>query len=738
MSSISTGEIASIYNKCTCKIFTYSDGIPVAQGSGVLLAGKRLIVTNYHTFIGSNSYKVILLGKEIPNCKIIFLNGLKDLTLIYIGKTIKGIKNINLNTDANVGDKVYTFGFPLNYGLTMTEGIVSNLQANLSIQLEENEFTKEINQREVMQITAPISQGSSGGALVNDKGELIGITTYSDKAGMGINFAIPIKEALADINEFEKLKADGIGRKEFIALEHYCLGINLMENSDFKKAYKYVKKAYDILPNYVNILINLSVLAVYNDDFINAAKYIDELSELEGMELYVIRWKTLLYLTMEKYPEAIRTLNVGIKLFPNNQYLYYNKALAYFEMKKYTRSLKMIDKSIEIDEDNDISINFKAEILEKLNDLEGALGLYGYLLSKNPNDKDLNFKLAELNSALGYNRKSLEYMDNLIRIDETNYLNFHNRAMVYYLLEDYNSAIEDLFVSIKLNPNYAPSYYIIALCYSGLDNHLDSIKNYTKCIKLDPGNIDAINNRGMAFMDIGNFVSAISDFKTVVKKSPDYTKSLNNIAICYQINKEYQKAQNYLNMIIKQINPEPSYYVNRAVNFYNMGQTKKALADFAKAESLDPENPILYEKRATYFWKQDCLKESMKDADKLINISPSETIGYLLKGAILLEQKKYNEALKYVDKAIHLGPGKAEPYFLRGEIYSATEKYEKAMTEYAHSIKLDDTIPDTYFSYGKVCKIKGYDNFAALNFEKACIIDSTYNERVKEFLSKQN
>ncbi|HEY5124872.1 MAG TPA: trypsin-like peptidase domain-containing protein [Ignavibacteria bacterium] len=735
MKSLTPKDINLIYTQCVCKIFTFSNNIPISQGSGIFLKSNNIIITNYHIFIGADNFKVILSGNEVPKCKIVSINAQNDLLLIYVNSLKYNISEIKINKESYVGEKVYAFGFPLNYKLTMTEGIISNLNADIKIKLEENYFTNEINQSGVMQISAPISHGSSGGALVNDKGELIGITTYSDKSGIGINFAIPAKEVLSEINEFDKLKIDKLDSKKLNAVDYYCLGINLMENADFKSAYKLLKKSIKVLRNNTNILFNLAILCNIIGNFGNALKYCDKLIKIEGMSLRAIRCKASLFLSLEKKKEALKMLNIGIKLYPANQYLYYTKAQAYFDMKKYHLSLKEVDKAVELGKENYDHIKFKAKILEQLNDLNGAISQYEYLLINNPNDIDINFKLADLNSVLGYDRKSLEFLNNLVKVDEKNYIHFFNRSRAYYLLEDYYSAIEDLLVSIKLNPKDAISYYNMALCYAAFDNQQECINYYTKCINLDPDNVDAINNRGMEFMNLENYVSALNDFKAVLKKSPDYDKSINNVAICYQKNKEFTKAQVYFDKIIKQKNPNPSYYVNRALNFYVMGKTKKAMADFAKAEKMDPENSILYTKRTRILMELGLLKEALLDAEKLIKISPNDINGYIQKARILLEQKKFRESQKFVDKAICLRPEIGETYFLRGEIYTALGKYEQAMIEYNYSIRLDNRNPDSYVAYGKVCKKTGYHNLANLNFEQACILDSTYFEKVNKLMN---
>ena len=330
MRNFTTKEIASTYTKCIFKIFTYLKNTPISQGSGVLLKNKNIIVTNYHIFIGSDNYKIFYNGVVIPKCKIVSVNAQKDLLLIYLGSPVKDTEEIGVSTENYVGEKVYAFGFPLNYGLTMTEGIVSNLNTNIKIKISENYFTNEINQSGVIQITAPISHGSSGGALVNEKGELLGITTYSDKAGLGINFAIPIKEALGEVDEFTKLKIDKSGFKKLNALDYYCLGVNIMENGEFKQAYKLFSKAYKKLPKNRNLLFNLSIVCNLTSDYKNALKYCNRLIKLENLTLRVINCKASTYLFMGKNKEAIKLLNLGVKHYPNDSFLHYRKAIAYF------------------------------------------------------------------------------------------------------------------------------------------------------------------------------------------------------------------------------------------------------------------------------------------------------------------------------------------------------------------------------------------------------------------------
>jgi len=80
----------------------------------------------------------------------------------------------------NVGEKVYTIGAPQGLSLTIAEGLLSS--------------KREEGKRRMLQTSAPISQGSSGGGLFDSNGNLLGITTLMSVRGQNLNFAIPAEE----------------------------------------------------------------------------------------------------------------------------------------------------------------------------------------------------------------------------------------------------------------------------------------------------------------------------------------------------------------------------------------------------------------------------------------------------------------------------------------------------------------------------------------------------------------
>ncbi len=166
---------------------TPPDRIQRSQGSGVIIDGDGLVVTNQHVIEGMTEVKVALSDKREFDADIVLRDPRSDLAILRL-KGIKGLPSVELgNSDAiEVGDLVLAVGNPFGVGQTVTSGIVSALSRT---QISGSDYQLFI------QTDAAINPGNSGGALVDVEGRLIGINTaiYSKSGGSnGIGFAIPV------------------------------------------------------------------------------------------------------------------------------------------------------------------------------------------------------------------------------------------------------------------------------------------------------------------------------------------------------------------------------------------------------------------------------------------------------------------------------------------------------------------------------------------------------------------
>lgn len=176
---LSGSQIFEKYNPAVFMIYT-SDGWNDYQGSGFFVTASGIGVSNYHVFEGTTiGYETIKLsnGQTYKIRNVIAKSKENDFIVFQVESNGYSFKYIPLGKKSpKVGEKVYTIGSPLGFENTFSSGEISQLR-------DDN----------LIQINAPIDHGSSGGALINEYGEVIGITSAGiESSGANLNFAIDI------------------------------------------------------------------------------------------------------------------------------------------------------------------------------------------------------------------------------------------------------------------------------------------------------------------------------------------------------------------------------------------------------------------------------------------------------------------------------------------------------------------------------------------------------------------
>jgi hypothetical protein len=147
----------------------------VSQGSAVAISESYLL-SNYHVIDGQDVV-FIKQGRKIFEAAIVAGDNKNDRSLLQVkGKLLSPVAGLRSFDKLNVGEQVYTIGSPSSLENTLGQGIVSGLRT--------------VEGRHLIQTTAPISPGSSGGGLFDNAGNLIGITSFALRNSQGLNFAI--------------------------------------------------------------------------------------------------------------------------------------------------------------------------------------------------------------------------------------------------------------------------------------------------------------------------------------------------------------------------------------------------------------------------------------------------------------------------------------------------------------------------------------------------------------------
>ncbi|WP_413111134.1 outer membrane-stress sensor serine endopeptidase DegS [Thaumasiovibrio sp. DFM-14] len=181
-------------------------------GSGVIMSDKGFIVTNNHVVEQADQVVVALQDGRIFTAQLLGKDRRTDLAVLKIQADNLPVIPLNDEYEPAVGDVVLAIGNPYNLGQTTTYGIISATgRSGLSA----------FGRQDFLQTDAAINNGNSGGALVNTRGELVGINTASfqqayDVDTYGISFAIPYKLAAKIM---QKLIADGRVIRGYIGID---------------------------------------------------------------------------------------------------------------------------------------------------------------------------------------------------------------------------------------------------------------------------------------------------------------------------------------------------------------------------------------------------------------------------------------------------------------------------------------------------------------------------------------
>nr|WP_254119822.1 trypsin-like peptidase domain-containing protein [Bacillus sp. FJAT-29790] len=185
-------------------------GEPAGTGSGVIYkkeGNKALIVTNHHVVEGASELEVTLAdGTKIP-AKLRGSDIWTDLAVIEIdAKKVKKVAEFGNSDALKTGEPVLAIGNPLGlrFSGSVTQGIISGLERTIPIDINNDGIIDW--QAEVLQTDAAINPGNSGGALVNIKGQVIGINSMkiAQQAVEGIGLSIPINHVIPIIEDLEK------------------------------------------------------------------------------------------------------------------------------------------------------------------------------------------------------------------------------------------------------------------------------------------------------------------------------------------------------------------------------------------------------------------------------------------------------------------------------------------------------------------------------------------------------
>lgn len=393
-------------NDAVVRIFTYhDDGTMHGQGSGVIIKKNGWIVTNYHVLGDATSIFAEHKGKFIKLDSVIVIDPNKDIMILQLAKDIdskdyKAIPDIKLGDSdkLKVGQRVYAIGSPMGFENTITEGIISGLRTSFD------------STRSFIQISAPISSGSSGGAILDAKGNLIGISTMviSGETVQNLNFALLINDVISASKTHTKSTAKAgeetvnyyyqKGYSEYIS-KHYLSAI-----MNYEKAIKLCGDTEESGLLYYYLGLAYDKLGRYDDAIEN---YNKSLEKSKIADTYVGLAYT--YFEKKEYEKALRNYEHSIELVPGFAEGYIGLGTVYFQQKDYPKAISVLKKAVEINPKSYNAHYLLGEIALNKETYDIAIYFFQQAIKWNPNYAEAYSAMADAYLKMGQTEKAIQY-----------------------------------------------------------------------------------------------------------------------------------------------------------------------------------------------------------------------------------------------------------------------------------------------------------------------------------------
>ena len=414
------------------------NGTTLGFGSGFFVQ-PNLIATNYHVIEGATSGTAKLVGKYTKyNIEgVTATDKVNDLVLLKV--SAYGIKPLPLgDSDAvKIGATVYVAGNPIGLEGTFSDGIISSRR---------DKYTKER-----LQMTAPISPGSSGGPILNRKGEVIGITHMTIDGEQNLNFAIPSKY----LNLLLAKSTHGIPlskRNQFISAETYyiwgCVKHMLKNHSGAISDYG---KAIQLKPDYAKAYHNRGYTKVVLKKHLSAITDFDEAIRLnpDYDSAYVNRG--LAKKNAFGNPSiAIPDYNKAIQINPKNAAAFYNRGAARVDLGQPLIAIPDYDKAIQIKPNYAKAYSNRGYAKFILGQHTAAIVDYNKALKLKPDLAEAYSNRGVTKAALGQHLAAITDFDKAIRFKPDFADAYSNRGITKVLLGRASEGKQDLKTALKL------------------------------------------------------------------------------------------------------------------------------------------------------------------------------------------------------------------------------------------------------------------------------------------------
>jgi tetratricopeptide (TPR) repeat protein len=414
------------------------EGKETGQGSGFFITPEGDVITSRHVLEGA--YRAVAITSEGKGYLV------KDVLkedpegdLIRVSLDLEGAKVMPLSVSSTfpeTGERVLIIGTPLGLEKTVSDGIVSAVR-------EIPVFGR------IIQMTAPISPGSSGSPVVNMKGEVVGLVTFFIVAGQNLNFAIPGERILRlDPGEGKSLPEREEQRVETIRSSEeylYATGLRYLWVEEYERALSYFMEAVKRNPNHAEAYFQIA---------------------------YCLG-------KLGKYQEAIEPYLQALRIKPKDFDTHNNLCVAYGMVGRYPEAIASCRQAIQN----------KADFAEPYNNIGWAL------------------------HQMGRYPEAIESCKQAIRLKPDFAQAHNNLGKSYAALKQYKEAMESFKEAVRIRFDYAEGHLNLGAVYNQMERYEEAIASYRQAIRIKPELAEAHLDLGMTYLKTGDRGGALDEYK---------------------------------------------------------------------------------------------------------------------------------------------------------------------------------------------------------------------------------
>ena len=398
---------------------------------------------------------------------------------------------------------------------TVSDGLVSSIRKD--------------SHGDVLQITAPISPGSSGSAILNEDGDVIAVATFYRQGGQNLNFGVTIdKDRLASLkdNPFDKKNKSFNSKDNFVILnipEEHNGNVTL-------HALEFKKDATIAYLSYTNLDLQNAQMSIWCELGKNDEGFM--IKDLNSSRKYYVTSSTI-GINKKNGTDVPLASNYKFKVF----FPVIKDKLRKIDITYGHTSRGWAFTNIDLDKYREKVVYDVASYTKEYaystmqqGDLNTATNIFTSILEEDPEDMASLNAMGIISAALDNKSDANFYFSKAIECHPNNTLGYINRCQLYKAQNDLQNALSDINSAINIDPAQPDNYVVRGMLYAQLEQWSDAIKDLSKAIETEDFKTDAMAYyyRALCFASSGDVVSARKDVQSSynLTNDPEMEKAL--------------------------------------------------------------------------------------------------------------------------------------------------------------------------------------------------------------------